>query len=604
MLRPWGRNSIGTLLMLCCVGLRGGGGVTIAQETFPQKSVTVAVADSPTLGPAETLPAPPTPPGGQADPPNNRDEDQSQPSDRGRLPSAAGDYWWRQQVRQSLGIGAATLPLTADQAVTMALQQAPEVRQIRLAPQIQRTEISRQQAAFDWNRFLETNWANRSEPIGNILTTGDLDGRFEDDWLTGAAGLRRYSSSGAQWELAQRSGWQRNNNNFLIPNPQSTSRLELTMTQPLMAGRGKEFTYARIVEAQWTTAAVSADSLARLQDYILDVAEAYWALYQSRAAFLIRQRAAGQAALLVQSLHARATLDTGTRQILRAETAAARQQAELMAIAALADRYEVALRRLLGQTDYQTELVTQHDILETPPSFQREAALQVAMAGRPEIAKAVREVRMAGLRLGISRNQLLPKLDLIAGSYVAGLASNRQLFPSFGNQFAEGRPSVNLGLVWEQPAGNRAARSQVRRRELELQDALSKYEAALQQTQADVQLGFNHLDVAFQTYRQRQRALAAAAEERVYLEERWRLTPLADGPAILLLESLIDAQARQADEEAAVAVAEAELSLAVVRLHRALGLLLRQSSESQPLEMLVEEELDELADPLSEEQRQ
>ncbi|WP_162006823.1 TolC family protein [Roseimaritima sediminicola] len=498
------------------------------------------------------------------------------------LAAGQSPQWWHGAIQKPLGIAPSAQPITADDATAQALAQSPEVRRIELAPMIARTEITRQRAAFDWNNFLETNWANRSDPIGSILTTGDLSGRFEDDLLTGGAGVRKQTTSGAQWELAQRSGWQRNNSTYLIPNPQSTSRLELTVTQPLLRGRGRQVNYFRVLEAQLQTEVLQADAVARMQEHVLQVGTAYWDLYRTRCSFLIRRQAAQRADQLVQSLDQRRSVDATARQILRAQTAAARRRAALMTIASEADRTATRLRRLMGRTDYAIELVPTQLPLQDSPTYDRQAAVQLALSNRPEVSKAVREVRTASLRVGVSRNALLPQLDLIAGSYVAGLASNRNVFPAYGNQFVDGRPSVNLGLLWQRPVGNRAARSLVHQRELELQEAMAGYEAALQAARADVELALVRLNVTYQTIDQRTHSLAAADRELRYLQDRWQTAPGAGGSAILLLEDLIEAQGRLADEEVALATAEAEFNIAILQLHQALGTLLRPAALACP----------------------
>ena len=144
--------------------------------------------------------------------------------------------WWRESIQVPLGISAQTAPITADEAVIRSLGQSPDIQVFNIQPLIERTEVTRQQAAFDWNNFLESNWNDSSDPIGSRLTTGSLSGRYLNHLYGGGAGARKTTSSGASVELAQRLGWQQNNSLFLIPNAQNTSRLALTLTQPLMAG--------------------------------------------------------------------------------------------------------------------------------------------------------------------------------------------------------------------------------------------------------------------------------------------------------------------------------------------------------------------------------
>ncbi|QDS96626.1 Outer membrane efflux protein [Roseimaritima multifibrata] len=511
---------------------------------------------------------------------DSRDQERVELAESRLVPTGV-DLWWHEPILLPLGIGPRALAISADDATAESLEFSPEVQIIRVEPQIRRTDITRQKAAFDWTNFLETSWANRSDPIGSVLTTGSTTGRFIDDQLNGGLGVRKRSTTGAEWEISQRSGWQRNNSDFLVPNPQSTSRLELTVTQPLLAGRGKEVNYFRVVEAQLGTAATEAESLARLQDHVLSVGTSYWQLYKTRAAFLIRRRAVEEADKLVVSLTERSKLDATSRQILRAKVAAAQRRAELMTIAAAADTAETRLQRFIGQVDFETELVPAQLPTRVPPSWDRETVVQTALTGRPEIVKAVREVRAASLRLGVSRNQLLPRLDLLAGTYVAGLNAHRNLFPAYGRQFVDGRPSVNVGLVWERAVGNRAARGLVQRNELELQRSISEYDAALQTTRADVELALSLMEVNYQTMLQRELSAKAARAELWYLEDRWQTMAVADGSAILLLENLIDAQVRVADEETSLSAAEADLNIVILQYHRAVGTLLRSAHFTQ-----------------------
>jgi len=48
-----------------------------------------------------------------------------------------------------------------------SLAYSPDLQVFDVQPQIERTEITRQQAPFDWTAFLESAWRDTSDPIGN-----------------------------------------------------------------------------------------------------------------------------------------------------------------------------------------------------------------------------------------------------------------------------------------------------------------------------------------------------------------------------------------------------------------------------------------------------
>ena len=79
------------------------------------------------------------------------------PSIAGRFPVVEVELptpWWRDAIQTPLGFAARTATITADEAVIQSLAQSPDIEIFGIQPQIERTEITRQQAAFDWNNFI------------------------------------------------------------------------------------------------------------------------------------------------------------------------------------------------------------------------------------------------------------------------------------------------------------------------------------------------------------------------------------------------------------------------------------------------------------------
>ena len=65
--------------------------------------------------------------------------------------------------------------------------------------------------------------------------------------------------------------------------------------------------------------------------------------------------------------------------------------------------------------------------------------------------------------------------------------------------------------------------------------------------------------------------------------DRWNTAPTSDGPAILLLEDLINSQSRLAEEETLTVNAETEHAVAYIRYLKAIGSLLQsQNSDATP----------------------
>ena len=128
--------------------------------------------------------------------------------------------------------------------------------------------------------------------------------------------------------------------------------------------------------------------------------------------------------------------------------------------------------------------------------------------------------------------------------------------------------------MMEIPLGNRAARARNERRQWEVARAFREFEATVETGMTDVELAVRELETSYQEMLSRFQAMIAAETEANYLMERWRLLPGGDQTISFLLEDLLEAQERVADEEAAFVGAQSDYVLSIVELKRATGVLL------------------------------
>jgi hypothetical protein len=169
---------------------------------------------------------------------------------------------------------------------------------------------------------------------------------------------------------------------------------------------------------------------------------------------------------------------------------------------------------------------------------------------------------------------VLPKLDLVASSYVAGLAANTEIANSYGNQFDAGRPSFSVGFLFEVPFGRRAALAQVERRRWEMQRVFSQFRLTVEEALTKVELAVREVETNYREMVGKYHAMVAVTNEADYLFDRWNALPGADDSAVLLLENLLDAQERVADEEAGLVRSTVSYAMSFVRLKQEMGTLL------------------------------
>ncbi len=201
--------------------------------------------------------------------------------------------------------------------------------------------------------------------------------------------------------------------------------------------------------------------------------------------------------------------------------------------------------------------------------------LNTTLLNRSDISQAIRNMRATTTRLGVAQNEILPQLDLLVSTYVAGLEGQSRVFSALGNELSEGGPSYSLGLQFEAPLGNRAARARLERRRWEMVRATSQFRLTVEQALTETEVAIREVQTTHREMRGKFDAMVAADNEAKYLLDRWRTLPGLDDSATLLLEDLLDSQERRTDEEGAFVESQVNYAVALVRLRKAMGTLLR-----------------------------
>ena len=494
--------------------------------------------------------------------------------------------WWDAQVKGQTGLAQQPLTIGIDQMIEGALRHSSFIQIISTEPKIRQTGIVEEEAAFDWRAFLETKYTDLNEPIGNTLTTGNNADRFIDRNWSMDTGYKRRNLLGGEAEFSQRFGHQSNNSRFLLPNPQGTTRLELQYSQPLLNGAGRAYNESRILLAQIGANLADDDFADELQSHLLRVTQAYWELYRARAEYFQRQKLLAAASSTLYILGGRQEVDAVPRQVLRAKSAVATRQSEIVRARTSIRNAESQLRLLVNDPlllfSGDTEFTPGDSPMTIPLRVSLGNSLHTALLNRPDISQAIRDVRASAVRLGVAKNQVLPKLDLLVSSYVAGLEGTGGISKAFGSQFADGRPTFTVGLLFELPAGNRAARARQERRQWEMTRAVGQFRLTVEEALTSVEVASREVETTYGEMASRYQAMLAAENEANYLLHRWNVIPGMNDSATLLLENLLDAQERVADEEEALVRAQVSYAMSVVALKRESGTLLRLHEGSTP----------------------
>lgn len=492
--------------------------------------------------------------------------------------------WWQAMVASSHRKACNPVSLSLENLLVRTLQHSKQVKVFSELPLIRETSIVEADSAFDWSAFLDSRWDDTSEPVGNSLTAGPGINRFRDHNLSFSAGARKRTYSGGQFEIAQRFGLQNNNSQFFTPNDQGTSRIVLSYTQPLLRGRGETYNRSLVCLASIDQQIANDEFMRQLQSHLLEVTRSYWATYLERGALLQKMNSYRRARETVSRLELRRNIDATVSQIQSAQAALKTRKAELARAIAAVKNAESRMRSLVNDpalADFEnTELIP-----ADAPSFQTfpvdmQASIGEAMRNRPEVSQSIKQIKAAGIRQNMTRHELMPVLNLVTETYVAGLDGDHNIGGAWRNQFNQGEPGYSIGLQFEVPIHNRAARARHTRRRHELRQLQNQYETTLESISLEVQVAVREISTSQRELFAKEDAMLARKEQLEYLQERWERLPGEDVSASLALENLLSAQERLAASEFDYLQSQMTYNLSLMNLKRATGTLLQHESVS------------------------
>lgn len=498
--------------------------------------------------------------------------------------------WWQQQINESIEPAASRFETGVNDLLCLAVANSAKVSIARHVPLIRKTAVTEAAAAFDWTKYAESSWNDISEPVGSSLTVGGGGTRFRDEKWDLTVGARRRLFGGGSVDFSQELGHQDNNSTFFEPNDQATSRIVLGYTQPLLRGRGNYYNSSLILLAKIDVGAAKSEFRRQLQAHLLEVARAYWSLYLERARLAQQIKLFHQTKRINDLIANRQLIDAQHTQLISAQAALESRKSDLIRAVAAVKNAETRIRALLNANELNADdpnlleiIPIDHPTVECIPT-DLGVEFATAVANRPELKQTMKSIRAACIRLKMARHEILPRLDLVTQTYLAGLRGNSEFGNAWLDQFREGEPSYSVGLQYEIPVGGRAAYAAKKRRQLELSQMREEYRNAMELIRSEVEVAVREVQTAYRELMAKDRARKSAENEAAALETRWRELP-DNVAAGLTLESLLRSQERVNQTEFEFATAQLTYNLALVNLRHANGTLIKiiDGIQTQPL---------------------
>jgi outer membrane protein OmpA-like peptidoglycan-associated protein len=492
------------------------------------------------------------------------------------------DYaaWWRPMVQKPFNANAKPVFTSMDDLILRGVKHSAQVKVFSDLPLIRRTAIDEAEGRFDTHLFLEGKYAHTNEPVGTTLQTGQ-PGRFVQDerWLR--AGARQPFKSGGELEISERIGTLNNNSQYLIPPNQGNSRFAVTFRQPVLNGAGFQYNESTIAVAK-VDHSISEDEFSRqVQAHLLEIQRAYWGVYLERAILLQKKKLLADTEKIVADLKARRGVDTLESQVVEANAAVATRRSDSIRSEQAVRNAEGKLLALINDPSlvitHNFELVPTSMPLVLPIKLNLKDSVTSALKVRPEINQAFKQLKAGVIRAEMSKNELLPVLNLILEGYVGAIEKDKDYNLAASNQFKDpSKPSYSVGFLFDLPLGNTVARARDQRRRLEVRQLIDQLRTTIETVMLEVQVAVREVDTSYRELNSKYHAMIASAAKLDTLKARRSVLNNENGELRNgFLQRLLDSQGELTNSEQAFLTSYIAYNIAQINLQRAQGTLLQ-----------------------------
>jgi len=384
-----------------------------------------------------------------------------------------------------------TLPLSLQDVIANTLKNNISIAVQEFQSKIRKEEIITQESVFDPTLSLEAKWVDSTEQSGSAFADPLTVKNKTQTW---EVGLDQKLELGTQYGISFRGQKDKTNSRFAGLNPQYTTRVDLSFTQPLLKNFGSDINKSNIYIAKNNLDISDFDFKNKVIEVIADAENVYWDLVFSREDLKVQQKSVERAKDLERRVKAQVEVGTlAPLEILQAKSeVASREEAVIQAQKLIQDTQD-NLKNILnisfdspeGRKEIQP-LDTPKFLVETPVALKE--SIFTALKMRPDYMAKKKELDNKNIQVKFNENQLYPSLDLVGSFGLNGISGTEIPVPNFspppavvtnpfgGNHgqsiesaFSGDYSSWEAGLVFKYPLGNRAAKSRL---------AVSKLETA------------------------------------------------------------------------------------------------------------------------------
>lgn len=467
-----------------------------------------------------------------------------------------------------------SVSMTLQRAIELSVRNNLDVKLAQIIPAISDTQVTQAEAVFDATIFSNFSFQYLDTPQPPTAALGlAAFGAVQQKTIGFETGIRKLLPTGGQ--LTVSTGFNRNERNpsFFAVNSFYDSDVLVSITQPLLRNFGSDVSRSQIMLAESARESAVEDLRGQLLTVVGNVEQSYWQLVFARQQLHVQQRLYYKTIDLRKIIEKRliqdARIDSYTDALSREEL----RRADLIRARSAVRQASDALKQLIYANDLPLSAETLISPLESAPdlamSFSLLDSVSTALQKRPELRRALLEIKDASIRERVADNQRLPQLDLALSTRFngVGLTSVGSAYDALGDgNFID----YIAGLNFEMPLGNRGPEAALAQRQLERKATVVNYRRTAQQVVRDVKDTMRALDTAYEIIGAARSARRAAGERLRVLLAQDELTPD-------FVDLMLRAQETLANAEIQEIQAMAEYNTAIARYYQAIGTLLERN---------------------------
>lgn len=481
-----------------------------------------------------------------------------------------------------------TVRISLREVVQRAVANNLDVKVEGYQPAIEQTRVVEAEARFDPSFFTTAQFEDRDDPPGgsNSILGESIASGGEAEIFTLRSGVRQVLPTGGEVELR----YQAQHNDTLQDigfgqiqeNNYWENELALQITQPLLRDFGIETNRARIEVARNNQRISLLDFRRQLETTVGEIEEVYWAQVQAMEDVEIQEELLNDTLATARLLFNRRFQDVTRVQISQANASVEIRRAGLIRARARVRDLSDELKRRMNDPEIpvtgSTLLLPASDPLQQPVGFSLEDQIATGMENRLELGQQQLRIDSTYIASRVARQNLLPQLNATFAVGANGTSDDLTdggLGDAFENQAEFNNISYAVGLQFEIPIGNRAARAGYRRSRLQQEQAITQYASLIDQIAFEIKTALREVETTWEEMVANRQAVFAAEDALYAIRQREEANePLTPE----FVDRKLNQQERLAEARRARAAAVTNYNNAIARLELRKGTLLRYNN--------------------------